>query len=80
MSKHRLTTLDEIKEFIKEDKTVYYFVSASNFNLMMMSDWVDNWFNVNFIDSYNQKNSSVILPEYDGNPVFRTLRILIISC
>ena len=73
MSKHRLTTLDEIKEFIKEDKTVYYFVSASNFNLMMMSDWVDNWFNVNFIDSYNQKNSSVILPEYDGNPVFQNI-------
>jgi len=82
MSKQTLHTLEDIKAFIKSNSSeqtnlseqtnnsVYYFVSASNFNLMMMSDWVDSWFNVNFIDSYDQNNDSVILPEYDEEPVF----------
>lgn len=73
MSNTSLNSLEEIRQFIKTDNSVYYFISASNFNLMMMSDWVDNWLNVNFIDCYDQKNISVILPEYEEEPLFNDI-------
>ena len=73
MGKHSLKTLQDIKNYIKSVDSVYYFISASNFNLMMMSDWVNNWFDVNFIDCYDKKNDRVILPEYEENPDYNNI-------
>lgn len=68
-----LKTIEDIKQYFRNDPQACYFVSASNFNLMMMSYWIKNWFNVNFIDSYDQRNPSVILPEYEEQPVFNDI-------
>ena len=68
-----LKTINDIKHYFTNDPQACYFVSASNFNLMMMSHWIKNWFNVNFIDCYDQRNPSVILPEYEEQPVFNDI-------
>ena len=73
MSKQELNTIEDIKEFFKQDERSYYFISATNFNLMSLSDWVRNWFNVNFIDCYDEKNESVILANYKETPVFEDI-------
>ncbi len=69
-----LHTIDEIKDyFSQQDKKTYYFVSATNFNLMAISDWVNHWKNINFIDCYDGNNSSVLLAEYSETPIFKDI-------
>ncbi len=73
MSAQVLHTIEDVKRYFLEDETVYYFISATNFNLMAMADWVKCWGNVNFIDCYDGQNESVILPEYNETPVFKDI-------
>ncbi len=73
MNKQTLHSIEDIKNHFQHDDTVYYFISATNFNLMAISDWVRNWYNVNFIDCYDGQNTSVVLPEYSETPVFKDI-------
>jgi hypothetical protein len=74
MNKLSLNSIEDIKKFFQEDDHVhYYFISATNFNLMAISDWVKNWYNVNFIDCYEENNPSVILPQYSESPIVKDI-------
>ncbi len=73
MSKQKLGTVQDIKNYFQQDETAYYFISATNFNLMAMADWVRNWYNVNLIDCYDGQNNSIVLPEYTETPVFKDI-------
>lgn len=61
MSKHTLNTLDEIKQYFANNPTPYYFISASNFNLMSLSQWVAHWQHINLIDCYDGQHPDVML-------------------
>ncbi len=73
MNKKALNTISDIKQFFKQSESVYYFISATNFNLMAISDWVKNWFNINTVDCYDKNNNYVILPEEEELPVLTTI-------
>lgn len=73
MNKSSLHSIQDIKNHFQQDDAVYYFISATNFNLMAISDWVQHWFNVNFIDCYDQQNPSVCLPKYTETPIFKDI-------
>ncbi len=73
MSKKKLSSVQDIKDHFQQDESAYYFISATNFNLMVTADWVGRWFNVNFIDCYDGRNDSVIVPEYSETPVFKDI-------
>lgn len=73
MSKIKLSSVQDIKDYFQQDESAYYFISATNFNLMAIADWVQRWFNVNFIDCYDGRNDSVIVPEYSETPVFKDI-------
>ena len=68
-----LADIEAIKQHFQQDEDAYYFISASNFNLMPMADWVQRWYNVNFLDCYDGRNSSVLLPAYDEEPIFKDI-------
>ena len=68
-----MQTTHDIKKYLQQDSTVYYFISATNFNLMMMGDWLKNWFNINLIDCYNQQNNTLLTPEYQETPLFKDI-------
>ena len=38
-----LKSLDEIKQFFKENQTPIYFIGATNFNLLGIDEWVSNF-------------------------------------
>jgi len=80
MSKKKLSSVQDIKEYFQQDESAYYFISATNFNLMSTADWVGRWFNVNFIDCYDGRNDSVIVPEYSETPVFKDIESIISFC
>jgi len=73
MTKQKLSSVQDIKNHFQQDETPYYFISATNFNLMVLSDWVKTWFNINLIDCYNGRNKSIILSDYAEPPVFESI-------
>ncbi len=73
MSQEPLHALEEIKHHFRNSEAVIYFISATNFNLMAMADWVKQWFNVNLIDCYDGHNKSVLLPQYSESPLFKDI-------
>ena len=73
MTKQKLSSVQDIKNHFQQDETPYYFISATNFNLMVLSDWVKSWFNINLIDCYNGRNKSIVLSDYAEPPVFESI-------
>ncbi len=47
-----LNGVDEIKQFFLENKISIYFISATNFNLMGIDEWISNFKFISHIDSY----------------------------
>ncbi|NOQ36287.1 MAG: biotin carboxylase [Methylococcaceae bacterium] len=70
MSKHILNSIAEIKQYFAANDVPYYFMSASNFNLMGMHDWVKNWRNINLIDCYDNQHPQVLMVENDHTQIF----------
>lgn len=69
----KLNTLAEIKRYFADNATPYYFVSATNFNLMGMHEWVCNWLNIALIDCYDGRHPQVLTVEDDHTSVFESI-------
>ncbi len=76
MSENKLSSVQDIKQHFRNSESAFYFISATNFNLMAVADWVNRWFNVNFIDCYDGRNDSVIMPDYSDVPVFKDIEAI----
>lgn len=61
MSKQTLNSICDIKQYFADNQTPYYFISASNFNLMSMQRWVKNWQHINLINSYDDQHPNVLV-------------------
>jgi hypothetical protein len=68
-----IDSIAQARAYFKTQTEHYYFVSASNFNLMSIHSWVKNWVNVNLIDCYQGQNKSVLLPKYKTQPLFENI-------
>lgn len=58
-----LKGIKEIKRFFKENETPIYFISATNFNLMGMDEWVPSLKFISYIDSYQGQHPNVFTPK-----------------
>jgi len=65
-----LTSIADIKRHFAENEVPIYFISASNFNMMGMHDWVKNWLNINLIDCFDGKHPRVLIVNDDHAQVF----------
>lgn len=68
-----LSSLDDIKRHFAGNDAPYYFISATNFNLMGMHDWVGNWHNINLLDCYDGRHPDVLLIEDNHERVFEDI-------
>lgn len=57
-----LKTIEEIKQFFKENKKPVYFISATNFNLLGMDEWVSNFKFISHIDSFEGTHPNLFSP------------------
>lgn len=57
-----LKGLSEIKHFFRENKTPIYFISATNFNLLGMDEWISNFKFISHIDSYGGEYENLFSP------------------
>ncbi len=58
-----LTSISDIKDFFKSNDTPIYFISATNFNLSGMDEWVSNFKFISHIDSYDGLHPNLFSPK-----------------
>jgi hypothetical protein len=58
-----LQTFTQIKDFFKSNSTPIYFISATNFNLLGMDEWVSNFKFISYIDSYDGLHPNLFSPK-----------------
>lgn len=58
-----LQGLAEIKQFFKSNKTPIYFISATNFNLLGIDEWINNFKYISHIDSYDGLHPNLFSPK-----------------
>lgn len=62
-SRPKLRNLSEIRRFFIRNETPVYFVSATNFNLLGMDEWVRNFWFINHIDCFDGAHPHTFVPE-----------------
>jgi hypothetical protein len=68
-----LNSLADIKRYFAESDVPYYFISATNFNLMGMHEWVRGWQNINLIDCFDGQHPQVLIVENDHSRLFESI-------
>ncbi len=69
-----LKGIEEIKTFFKENKTPIYFISATNFNLLGIDEWVSNFKYISHIDSYEGLHTNLFSPKEEiAHPEFTSI-------
>lgn len=62
-NKKTLTSLAEIKEFFKSNEIPIYFISATNFNLLGIDEWIGNFKFISHIDCFEGKHPNLFSPK-----------------
>jgi len=60
-----LKGIADIKEFFKSNKTPIYFISATNFNLLGMDEWIGNFKYISHIDCFEGKHPHLFSPSFE---------------
>jgi hypothetical protein len=68
-----LATVADIKQHFAQNTVPYYFISASNFNLIDMHHWVRGWGNINLIDCYDGRHPQVLVVPDNYAKVFEDI-------
>ncbi|HXU28716.1 MAG TPA: biotin carboxylase [Bacteroidia bacterium] len=58
-----LKSLVDIKQFFKSNETPIYFISATNFNLLGIDEWISNFKYISHIDSYEGLHPNLFSPK-----------------
>lgn len=71
--KTQLGSVADIKQYFAATDTPYYFISATNFNLMGLHEWVKGWRNINLVDCYDGAHPQVVVVPDDHARVFESI-------
>lgn len=71
--KKTLSTIDDIRRHFAENNVPYYFISASNFNLMGLHDWVMSWQNINLVNCFDHQHPQVLMVADDHSRIFESI-------
>ena len=58
----KLKNISEIRRYFHRNETPIYFISATNFNLLGLSEWVRKFRYINYIDCYDGRHPNVFVP------------------
>lgn len=72
-SRRKLRGVSDIRRFFLRNQTPVYFVSATNFNLLGMSEWVNNFWCINYIDCFDGADPSVFIPREAPHRPFESI-------
>ena len=73
MAKKVLKNISEIRRFFHRNETPIYFVSATNFNLLGLDEWVRNFKYINYLDCYDGRHPNTFVPSEHPHPEFQSI-------
>jgi len=59
----KLRNISDIRRYFHRNETPIYFISATNFNLLGISEWVRNFRYINYIDCFDGRHPNVRIPQ-----------------
>ncbi|MDH4257110.1 MAG: biotin carboxylase, partial [Gammaproteobacteria bacterium] len=65
--------MSEIRRFFHRNETPIYFVSATNFNLLGIDEWVRNFKYVTYIDCFDGRHPNVFTPSAKEHQEFQSI-------
>ena len=71
--KRKLRNMSEIRRFFHRNETPIYFVSATNFNLLGIDEWVRNFKYVTYIDCFDGRHPNVFTPSAKEHQEFQSI-------
>lgn len=72
-AKSTLKSIEDIKQHFAKNEVPYYFISASNFNLMDLHHWVAGWQCINLVNCYDGKHPQVLMIADNHAKVFESI-------
>ena len=73
MPKKVLKNISEIRRYFHRNETPIYFVSATNFNLLGLDEWVKNFKYINYIDCFDGRHPNVLVPSEQPHAEFQSI-------
>ena len=58
----KLNNISDIRRYFHRNETPIYFISATNFNLLGISEWVRNFRYINYLDCFDSRHPNVRIP------------------
>ena len=65
--------LSAIRRFFHRNERPVFFISATNFNLLGMDEWVKGFKYINYIDCYDGRHPNVFVPSEIPHPEFESI-------
>ncbi|WP_290648717.1 biotin carboxylase [Aquisalimonas sp.] len=59
----KITGISEVRRYFRNNKDPIYFISATNFNLLGIGDWVSNFKHINYLDCFDGRQKNVFVPK-----------------
>ncbi|HVS62744.1 MAG TPA: biotin carboxylase [Thermoanaerobaculia bacterium] len=69
----KLKGLSDIRRFFHRNDEPVYFISATNFNLLSMDEWVHRFRFINYVDCFDGQHPNVFVPSELPHPTFESL-------
>jgi hypothetical protein len=69
----KLKNISEIRRYFHRNETPIYFISATNFNLLGISEWVRNFRYINYIDCFDGRHPQVRIPSEQPHREFESI-------
>ncbi len=71
--RRRLKNISEVRRFFHRFEEPVYFVSATNFNLLGLDEWVKNLSFISYIDCYDGQHPNVFCPSEQTHEEFQSI-------
>ncbi len=73
MARKKLANISDIRRHFHRNEQPIYFVSATNFNLLGIDEWVKNFKYISYIDCYDGRHPNVIIPDEGPHSEFQSI-------
>ena len=69
----KLNGMSDIRRYFHRSDKPIFFISATNFNLLGMDEWVKNFKFINYIDCYDGRHPNTFVPSKIPHKEFESI-------
>ncbi len=73
MPRKKLANISEIRRYFHRNEQPVYFISATNFNLLGLDEWVKNFKYISYLDCYDGRHPNVFTPSEMPHDEFQSI-------